>query len=53
MRACFRAKKTSNFHTSDDAEEFSHAHNYVVKRYIADVDRQVGAVVQCSVTFAL
>ncbi|CAJ0585785.1 unnamed protein product, partial [Mesorhabditis spiculigera] len=38
MRECFRVKKLSSMGFSQDWE---HAHNYVAKRYIQEVDKQV------------
>ena len=38
MRECYRVKKQSTFAHS---RSWTHAQNYVAKRYIAEVDRQV------------
>jgi elongation factor 2 kinase len=38
MRECYRLKKLSNFSAHKD---WKHAHNYVAKRYMEDVDRDV------------
>lgn len=40
MRQCFRTKKLSKF-SSAHSQDWKHAMNYVSKRYIEDVDREV------------